>query len=146
MRHFLTGLSIAVLSVGLSACDQQDARKERAGKLFDAVITQLENSENPGGPSALERATPEERAVFGQLANAPEVQIASESSRIAVGSIIAKPRTVEQMQAVVRAKSRSIAPGVSARSAPSDGGGAPQGIQEPAPPVVFSSPEYRELT
>lgn len=148
MRHFLTGISLIVFTVALGSCDQQDVRRERAGKLYKSVIEQLENSENSGKLSPLEKASPEERAVFGELSDRAKGDIETQTKRVAVGSIIAKPRSVERMQAVVRAKSRTVAPGVPAKpqeksqSVPQ----ASKGIQAPAPPSVFSSPEFRDLT
>lgn len=169
MRYYLTGICAASMALGLAACDQQDTRKQRAGGLFESVVEQLEASETPGGLSALERASPADRAIAGALSDTPRAEITAERKRVAVGSIIAKPRVVEQMQAVVRAKSSTAAPGVplteaelpieSDANVPSTEapvGGAP-GVQAPAPsvsrsarapipPSVFSSPEFRDLT
>lgn len=149
MRHFLSCLCVTALSFGLVACDQQDVRKDRASKLFDGVIAQLEASETQDGLSALELATPQDRAVSGALTDTARERIAIENNRIAVGSIIAKPLIVEQMQVVVRAKSRSIAPGVPGAAPPPVSAPAPsdsRGIQAPAPPSIFSAPEFRDLT
>lgn len=114
MRQVLTGISIGILALGGAACDQQTARKERAGTLYQAVVDQLAASENANAKPRLETVKPEERAVFGRLSDQARVQIEQERKRIAVGSIIAKPRVVEQMQAVVRARSSRAAPGVPA--------------------------------
>jgi len=143
VRHFLTGLCITALGFGIAACDQQDTRKQRASALYEGVIQQLEDSETQH-LSALEKASPEERALFGALSDTARAQIEADRKRIAVGSIIIKPRTVQRMQAVVRAKNRSIAPGVRSPSPPvaTDGGG----IRAQGPPAVISSPELRDLT
>ena len=153
MRHFWTLLGFAGASLCLSACGQQDERKSRAGTLYEAVITQLEESENPN-VSALENATPEERALAGRLSETARVQIAQEQerARIAVGSIIVKPRLVAQMQAIVEAKSRNVAPGVPDTSsdappqAPTSGGQSRSIARAPVPPSVVSSPAFRDLS
>ncbi len=153
MRHFWSIIGLTGASLCLSACGQQDERKARLSKLYDAVIVQLEESENPSA-SALENAAPEERALAGRLSESARIQIAQERAQIAVGSIIVKPRVVAQMQAIVRAKSRNIAPGVPDTSNPSretPGSQAPvpnqgEGIRAPAPPSIFSSPAFRNLS
>lgn len=155
MKNFLTGICAVTLGLGLAACDQQDTRKQRASTLFDGVIAQLEESENPNSVSALDRATPQERAVAGALSNAARARIETERKRVAVGSIIVKPRIVEQMQTVVRAKQRSVAPGVPSGEpdATTNDNQAPpppttqrRSIQAAPPPSIFSSPEFRDLT
>lgn len=157
MKNHITVLGLAIASLGLAGCDQQEERKDRASTLYDSVIAQLEN---PNGPqvSALESATPEERALAGALTQTARAQIETERKRIAVGSIIAKPRVVEQMQAVVRAKSRSVAPGVPVETPATDDRTAPNTVPAPiaapsentaraqAPPAVVSAPEFRNLT
>ena len=137
MKQFLTGICAVAIGVGLSACDQREERQERASGLFDAVIEQLEASENPEPVSRLIAAAPQERAVAGALSDEAIVRIASENRRIAVGSIIAKPRVVEQMQRTVRAKrsapSRPSLPGL-----PSQDDEAAEA--NPPPPGVFGAP------
>lgn len=137
MKQFLTGICAVAIGIGLTACDQREERQERASSLFDAVIEQLEASENPEPVSRLIAAAPLERAVAGALSDEAIVRIASENRRIAVGSIIAKPRVVEQMQRSVRAKRNAPArprlPGLS----PDEDEAAEA---NPPPPGVFSTP------
>lgn len=140
MKYFLTSAMITLFLLGLGACDQHQTRKARAETLYDAVIAQLEASET-AGPSALEQATPQERAVFGKLTDTARARIEVEGKRIAVGSIIAKPRTVEQMQTIVRAKKRTVAPGVPSPQSSQSRRTSPQ-----PEPLITSSPELRDLT
>ena len=141
---------VCALGLSLAACDQRQERETRATTLFDAVKAQIENPIIED-VSPLERATPAERALFGTLSDTARVRIASEQKRIAVGSIILKPKSVEQMQQVVRAKTRGIAPGVpepvvaeapTRNTSRSIGG---RNRVDPGVPVV-SSPELRDLT
>lgn len=150
MKHILTGICAVALTIGLGACDQRSERQSRAGDLFEAVVDQLEASETAGQASPLERASPAERAVSGSFTEAAAQAITADPSRIAVGSIIAKPRVVERMQRTVRAKRApsplSRLPGLTgeAETAP-----APEaddtGIQaNPPPPGIFGTPSIED--
>ena len=158
-NSFLTVSLASLMALGLSACDQHEERQERATSLFEATKAQIANPIVEVA-SPLERATPAERALFGTLSDSAQARIASEQKRIAVGSIVLKPKSVEQMQAVVREKARSIAPGVPTEPAPQDkntasGGGAPAPVFRSLPrsapdpgsaEPVISSPELRGVT
>ena len=158
-NSFLTVSLASLMALGLSACDQHEERQERATSLFEATKAQIANPIVEVA-SPLERATPAERALFGTLSDSAQARIASEQKRIAVGSIVLKPKSVEQMQAVVREKARSIAPGVPTEPAPQDkntasGGGAPAPVFRSLPrsapnpgsaEPIISSPDLRGVT
>lgn len=149
-RHFKVSAGAVVMALSLAACDQVEERQSRANQLLDAVIDQLEASETSGGLSALELATPEDRAVAGVLSAAANRDINTGPQRFAVGSIIAKPLIVDRMQRAVRAQAPT--PGIAERRAP-----ASRSVQRvPAandktaaaapPPDNFNEPELDGLT
>jgi serine protease len=83
----------------LAACDQQSTRIEHARDLADATLDQISGRAvvEPEGDATLLAASVVDRAIAGTLRNDMPVEVASEKSRFAVGSIIAKPKDIQPM-------------------------------------------------
>ena len=90
------GAAMASLLV-LSACDQQGTRLERARELADATLDQISGRAvvEPDADKTLMTASVMDRAIAGTLINDMAVQVASERSMFAIGSIIAKPKNIQ---------------------------------------------------
>ncbi|MEM9669377.1 MAG: S8 family peptidase [Pseudomonadota bacterium] len=111
-------VSALAFSLGVSACDLQEERAERANTILDAALQQIAGEQPSGTPGRLlERLTVQERAVSGiRKAAAGETDVYGvQPSRFAIGSIIAKPRAIVAMEEAVlseeiRAAVQSVEP------------------------------------
>jgi len=112
---FVAVSCLALMSLGLTACDEQETRKNRVGELVEDVIDQISGNEDgtntpETSQSRLEAASPEDRAIFGRLSEQAQAQIeaerarAAEPTRFAIGSIVAKPRDIDLMQEAAQAR------------------------------------------
>lgn len=80
----------ALTLVGLSACDRQQERLDRAGALGDAVLGQLGGEDVTQSDEARYAAVPIEARAFA--ASVPEIaDTSAERPRFVIGSIVAKP-------------------------------------------------------
>ncbi|MEM6901551.1 MAG: S8 family serine peptidase [Pseudomonadota bacterium] len=103
-RRCIEAAGLIALGLILAACDRQDERAERANTLVEAALDQLSNN-RPSAPrgAPLERLAVEERAIAGisSSRSAANDTAAVRPARFAIGSIIAKPRQIAELEEAV---------------------------------------------
>ncbi|MEO9971948.1 MAG: S8 family peptidase [Hyphomonadaceae bacterium] len=156
LRNALIAATGLIFTGGaLAACDQQDTRKNQLETLVDDVLDQIVGDDTAASPpSALESAAPAERAISGRLSADARARITEERTRFAIGSIVAKPRDIDLVQAAAEEEALLLEEGPLALEEealpppapapvfevepPAEGGAdVPQGVQAAPPPPVL---------
>lgn len=109
VRQTINILALMVIgAIGLAACDQRDARQERAELLINSSLEQIAN----GGtlPDGLTTVAPGDRAISGELTEAYIPSAETRRARFAIGSLVAKPRNWRVVMARERAELRALRP------------------------------------
>lgn len=164
----IAATGLVFMGGALAACDDQDTRKDRVEGLVDDVLDQIVGDEpTVVPPSRLEPASPEDRAISGRLSETALAQIEAERTRFAIGSIVAKPRDVDLVQAAAEEEAMALeeeafaledealafeeepielaepTPVLEAEPAPDGGSGAPDGVQAAPPPRALRRDQSR---